>query len=241
MPGEKHRVHRPSVGCRPWSPTSSACGCPTVPARWARSRAGSEPSAERSWASRSSSGARAERSTSSSSTCPEPALKALLVQEIQQVDGVDVEEMRPVTDALHDPRLDALETAAILVGATERDELTRAVVVHARRAVGAEWSAVVALDDGAVVAEEGPAPQRAGWSPSSREAARRPGWRPAKSDPTTSSGRRCPSAGLGARGRSRRHGLSGPGAPPGGGAGPHRRHPAPGDHPVHESAPTTRP
>lgn len=92
---------------------------------------------------------------------PEPGLEALLVAEIQQVDGVDVEEIRPIADALHDPRLDALETAAILVGATDRDELTRAVVDHARRAVGAEWSAVVHLADGIVVAEEGPAPSAA--------------------------------------------------------------------------------
>ena len=62
---------------------------------------------------------------------------------------------------LHDPRLDALETAAILVGASDRDELVRAVVEHARRAVGAEWSAVVQLDDSTVLAEEGPAPSAA--------------------------------------------------------------------------------
>lgn len=93
---------------------------------------------------------------------PEPGLKDLLVHEIQQVDGVDVEEVRPVVDLLHDPRLDALETAAILVGAGDRDELLQAVVAHSRRAVGAEWSAVVALDDGEVLAAEGPVPS-AGW------------------------------------------------------------------------------
>lgn len=93
---------------------------------------------------------------------PEPGLEALLVQEIQQVDGVDVEEIRPVVDLLHDPRLDALETAAILVGAQGRDELLEAVVLHSRRAVGAEWSAVVDLEDGAVLAAEGPVPA-AGW------------------------------------------------------------------------------
>ena len=92
---------------------------------------------------------------------PQPGLEALLVQEVQQVDGVDVEEIRPVADALHDPRLDALETAAILVGATAHDELVEAVVVHSRRAVGAEWSAVVHLADGTVVASEGPAPASA--------------------------------------------------------------------------------
>ncbi|MDQ2648586.1 MAG: hypothetical protein M3Z03_03400 [Actinomycetota bacterium] len=89
---------------------------------------------------------------------PDPGLEDLLVQEIQQVDGVKVEEIRPVVDALHDPRLDALETVAILVGASERDELTQAVVEHSRRSVGAAWSAVVSLDDGSVVAADGPAP-----------------------------------------------------------------------------------
>jgi hypothetical protein len=89
---------------------------------------------------------------------PAAGLEALLVHEVQQVDGVDVEEIRPVADALHDPRLDALETAAILVGATGHTELVEAVVVHARRAVGAEWSAVVRLADGEVLATEGPAP-----------------------------------------------------------------------------------
>jgi hypothetical protein len=89
---------------------------------------------------------------------PQAGLEHLLVQEIQQVDGVDVEEIRPVADALHDPRLDALETAAILVGATDRKELTTAVVQHSRRVVGAAWSAVVDLDDGTILAEEGPTP-----------------------------------------------------------------------------------
>lgn len=92
---------------------------------------------------------------------PDGSLLDLLVQEVQQVDGVDVEEVRPVADALHDPRLDALETVAILVGATDRDALVRAVVEHARRSIGAEWSAIVSLDDGTVLAEEGPAPTSA--------------------------------------------------------------------------------
>lgn len=89
---------------------------------------------------------------------PDGALTDLLVHEVQQVDGVDVEEVRPVVDALHDPRLDALETAAVLVGATEREELVEALVAHARRVIGAEWAAVVSLDDGEVASEEGPVP-----------------------------------------------------------------------------------
>lgn len=93
---------------------------------------------------------------------PEPGLEHLLVQEIAQVDGVDVEEIRPVADALHDPRLDALETVAVLVGATDRDGLIDAIVVHSRRAIGAQWSAVVDLQDGHVLGAEGPVPS-AGW------------------------------------------------------------------------------
>ena len=89
---------------------------------------------------------------------PDGALTELVVSEVQQVDGVDVEEVRPVADALHDPRLDALETAAILVGATDRDELVEAVVAHAKRVIGADWGAVVALDDGEVLTAEGTLP-----------------------------------------------------------------------------------
>ena len=77
---------------------------------------------------------------------PEEQLVDLLVAEVRQVDGVAVEEIRPVEDALHDPRLDALEAAAQLVGAPDVEELLAAVVVHARRVIGASWVAVVSLD-----------------------------------------------------------------------------------------------
>jgi hypothetical protein len=65
---------------------------------------------------------------------------------VRQVDGVAVEEVRPVADARHDPRLDALEAAAQLVGADDVDELLDAVVGHAGRVVGAAWVAVAELD-----------------------------------------------------------------------------------------------
>lgn len=73
---------------------------------------------------------------------PSPGLVDLLVAEVRQVDGVAVEEVRPVADARHDPRLDALEAAAQLVGADDVDELLEAVVDHAGRVVGAAWVAV---------------------------------------------------------------------------------------------------
>lgn len=77
---------------------------------------------------------------------PDDELLDLLVAEVRQVDGVAVEEVRPVADATHDPRLDALEAAAQLVGADSVDELLAAVVYQARRVVGAAWVAVVSLD-----------------------------------------------------------------------------------------------
>src|SRR3954463_16389149 len=43
-------------------------------------------------------------------------LVPLLIAEVSQVDGVDVEDVRPAPDWPADPRLDALETASVLVG-----------------------------------------------------------------------------------------------------------------------------
>ena len=89
---------------------------------------------------------------------PEGSLTDLLVSEIQQVDGVDVEEVRPVAEALHDPRLDALETAAMLVGATNSYELIECLVLQSQRVIGAEWGVVIDLDTGDVEVAEGSPP-----------------------------------------------------------------------------------
>ena len=93
---------------------------------------------------------------------PDAGLVDLLIDEVQQVDGVDVEDLRPSADALHDPRLDALETAAVLVGASTTSEAVSALCAHATRTVGATWAAVVVLENGDVVAAEGSTPD-AGW------------------------------------------------------------------------------
>ena len=92
---------------------------------------------------------------------PDPALVDLLVSEVRAVDGVDVEEVRPVDGTTHDPRSDALETAAIVVGASNRTDLLDAVVTHGRRLLGGAWAAVVHLDDGSVLAVDGDAPPAA--------------------------------------------------------------------------------
>jgi hypothetical protein len=92
---------------------------------------------------------------------PDADLVDLLIAEIRAVEGVDVEEVRAVDGATHDPRADALETAAIIVGATAREALLDAVVTHGRRVLGGSWAAVVHLDDGGVLAVDGDVPPAA--------------------------------------------------------------------------------
>jgi hypothetical protein len=89
---------------------------------------------------------------------PDPGLVELLIHEMHQVDGVDVEDIRPVGEALHDPRLDALETAALLVGASSDAEMLQALCTHACRTVGAAWAAIVSVEEDRVVAAQGEAP-----------------------------------------------------------------------------------
>ena len=92
---------------------------------------------------------------------PSSTLLPLLTAEISHVDGVTVEDIRPAGDALHDPRLDALETAAMLVGATTTFDLVESLVLHAQRDFSADWVAVVDLEDSWVRAAVGPAPSAA--------------------------------------------------------------------------------
>ena len=89
---------------------------------------------------------------------PDDDLVELLLTEMKQVDGVDVESITPAADALRDPRLDALETAAILVGASTRSSALDELCVHAARTVGAVWAAVVELESTIVIAHQGDAP-----------------------------------------------------------------------------------
>ena len=92
---------------------------------------------------------------------PDDDLVDLLVQEVGQVDGVDVEDVRPVTTALHDPRLDALETAAMLVSARTADELLDALCVHGARTLGASWAVVVDTELVELLATHGSPPPTA--------------------------------------------------------------------------------
>lgn len=77
---------------------------------------------------------------------PGPDRVDLLLGELREVDGIDVEHLRPAADSLHDPRLDALETAAVLVGAGSTTEALATLCERAVQAIGAEWGAVVSLE-----------------------------------------------------------------------------------------------
>jgi len=81
-----------------------------------------------------------------------------LIAAIRSVDGVDVEDVRPVDGGAHDPRADALEVAAMVIGARDRMSLLDALVTHGRRLLGGDWASALRLDDGEVWAADGDAP-----------------------------------------------------------------------------------
>src|SRR5581483_10972165 len=57
----------------------------------------------------------------------------------------------PVDGPLPDPRLDALETAALLLQQTHVVDLLEVLTAEAQRDFAADWAAVVAMDDGPAV------------------------------------------------------------------------------------------
>jgi hypothetical protein len=89
---------------------------------------------------------------------PDAGLVPLLVNEVGQVDGVDVEDIRPARDSLADPRLDALESAALLVEQTTVAALLDALATQASQDFTADWAAVVDLDAPAPVVAVGATP-----------------------------------------------------------------------------------
>jgi len=93
---------------------------------------------------------------------PDGGLVDLLIAEMTQVDGVDVEDVRLLADALHDPRLDALESAAQLVAATSGAEILEALCERATATIGAQWAVVVDLHDAITRIEVG-TPPAAAW------------------------------------------------------------------------------
>jgi hypothetical protein len=89
---------------------------------------------------------------------PDDGLVPLLISEVGEVDGVDVEDVRPAAQAAVDPRLDALETAAVLVERGDVEGLLQALTVHATHDFQSEWAAVVDVDSTTKIAEVGTTP-----------------------------------------------------------------------------------
>ncbi len=77
---------------------------------------------------------------------PSEGLVDLLVAEISEVDGVDVEDVRRASDALVDPRLDALETAVSLVSQPAVESLLASLVRSSLRDFQSDWGTVMELD-----------------------------------------------------------------------------------------------
>ncbi|MFM7060776.1 MAG: ACT domain-containing protein [Actinomycetes bacterium] len=86
---------------------------------------------------------------------PDAATIPLLVREIEQVDGVSVEEVRRV-GAFPDPRVDALDSAVMICEAGSIDDLWRRLATHTRGEFLADWTAV--LVDGRLALGDGPTP-----------------------------------------------------------------------------------
>ncbi len=89
---------------------------------------------------------------------PSESLVKLLISEVSQVDGVDVEDVRRASDALADPRLDALETAANLVSQSAIEPLLKSLARSSVRDFQSDWAGIVEPDLPEHVVSVGPAP-----------------------------------------------------------------------------------
>jgi hypothetical protein len=93
---------------------------------------------------------------------PEEGLVDLLLAEIGQVEGVDVENVRHLDGPPEDPTVLALEVAVSLHGATGA-ERQRHLVRGARSLLHADWAALVEVGGGSVLHSDGDGVPGEGW------------------------------------------------------------------------------
>ncbi len=93
---------------------------------------------------------------------PSDDLVPMMISEVQEVDGVEVEDVRLLTDARRDSSRDALDTAVVLVEQFSVDGLLSSLVRRSSQDFEAEWAVVVDSDDARPLASTG-APPPAGW------------------------------------------------------------------------------
>jgi hypothetical protein len=93
---------------------------------------------------------------------PDESLVPLLLKEIGEVDGVAVEDIRPAAGgAVADPRLAALETAALIVEQSSSQDVLNGLVLHAAHDFDASWAVVIDADGAVVHAAVGTPPPSA--------------------------------------------------------------------------------
>lgn len=93
---------------------------------------------------------------------PDASLVDLLIAEVAQVDGVDVEEVSSMKSASYDPDIEALEAAAAIVAMEDRAALVADLCDLAARALEASWAVVVDLDSNDILVRVGQHPD-ANW------------------------------------------------------------------------------
>lgn len=88
---------------------------------------------------------------------PDAGLVDLLIAEIRQVDGVAVEDVRPVPADRPDGSMAVLTTAATIVGASSIDRLAEACMAL-RELLDADWAIALCMDGPRAVAQSGETP-----------------------------------------------------------------------------------
>jgi hypothetical protein len=94
---------------------------------------------------------------------PDGDLVDLLLAEIAQVEGVDVENIRPLAGPPPDPAVTALQVAQAVHGAGPGDDSQQAVVDGAIALLGADWAALVDTKGSKVIAAGGADLPAEGW------------------------------------------------------------------------------
>ena len=94
---------------------------------------------------------------------PDGDLVDLLLAEIAQVVGVDVENIRPLAGPPPDPAVTALQVAQAVHGAGPGDDSQQAVVDGAIARRGADWAALVDTKGSKVIAAAGADLPAEGW------------------------------------------------------------------------------
>lgn len=74
----------------------------------------------------------------------------LIMKEVVADDDFEIEDIRRIDGSMFDPQLEALEAAAIILGAESREDLAQALCEHIGRAVRLSWSCVMERCGGVV-------------------------------------------------------------------------------------------